>query len=164
MTARVTQTMATVLLVGLFSSDRADACTCARTGSPNSQVKQAFQSESQVFSARVLDIQYSDDGRQAFAEVEVLEVWKGSVTTGTLLKFSTMPRVGGMSCALSAEVGQELATYTSDALHVSSCTTHSLSGSWGDRERQLLDKLRRKYQKKVSGGSPNTSLERTRER
>jgi hypothetical protein len=161
MTAHVSLPAATLLLLGALSSEAASACTCARVGSLTSQVKQAFQSESEVFSARVIRVDYSEDGRRAWAELEVVEVWKGSLLVGAHITVSVMPRVGGMSCALSASVGQELITYTSSSLGVSTCTTHWLFEEWGARERRLLDKLRSKQSRK-SRRSPNTSLERTR--
>jgi hypothetical protein len=164
MTARVTLIAATLLLISALSSEPASACTCVRNGNFSSHIRQAYQSESEVFSARVLHVRHSDDGREAFAEIEVLEVWKGSLSAGTHLTVSTMPRVGGMSCALSVVAGQEVVTYTSESLRVSKCTTHVLSETWGERERRLLAKLRKEHLRKISVEATNTSLERKREK
>ena|SRR5688572_10082867 len=164
MTARVTLIAPTLLLLGALASEPAAACTCVRSETFASHIRNAFRSESEVFSARVVHVRHSDDGREAFAEIEVIEVWKGSLSAGTHLTVGTMPRVGGMSCALSVVVGQEVVTYTSESLRVSKCTTHLLSESRGDRERRLLAKLRKKHLRKVRVASPDISLERARAR
>jgi hypothetical protein len=138
------QKYAFAALVAMLMNTVAGACTCFNEGSHGSQVRGAFEAADAVFAARVRAVseRESQDGREATAEMEVLEVWKGPMRSGETVPVGVAPTTGGLSCLYEVKVGDELMIYVYGPPY--QLIVCSMSGPLpaGASDRTLLDKLR----------------------
>jgi len=138
-----------IAVLVLLVNREAAACTCIQNGSTSSVVKQAFDAPGAIFSARVLRVSEhaTPDGRVASADMEVIEVWKGSMSVSSVVAIGVAPSEGGFSCQESARAGEELLVFVSGQppYQLVACSlSQPLAGS--EKVRKILDRLRKSHE------------------
>lgn len=154
------RTLIQTLVLGLIAasaSNAAIACMCDRpSGTYKSQVAERFEGAAAVFSAQVVRVteRSTSDGLEAIAELRVIEVWKGAMSTGDIMHVGVAPSRGGTDCQYGTQSGEVLLVQVSrtDSPQLVIC---SLTGRLEDRqlERKWLDKLRKQHARDIEAAS-----------
>jgi hypothetical protein len=139
-----------LLLLVAFAPADVGATTCAPDGGSRAQVRAAFDAPSVVFSAYVLDV--SGESDDAIAELKVLQVWKGELEVGQIIKATAGESVRFMSDGVVPTPGTALLVYSSSTepfmLHTCS-RTRELDSATGDIP--LLNNLSNKRRYRLGG-------------
>ena len=121
------------------------ACSCfAPTGTPKTQVANAYKNSAAIFSGKVTSVEPTGDGNYFTVTLTVNDSWKG--TTDTEIKITTA-RDSAM-CGYYFEVGKEYIVYahgTAADLGVGNCSR--TSGLSDNSDIKYLVKLKKKQKK-----------------
>lgn len=133
------------ILFLLAASEKSFACSCMLNTKPlKTQVKEAFDSSSAIFSGEVIEITSKDE----FAvniKIKVEKSWKGNLSKEIIM---TTAKDSAM-CGYGFQVGQKYLVYAygkMDALSTNICSRTTGAGNKSDIK--YLDKLKKVKNKK----------------
>ena len=133
------------LLVAFLTPSSAQAMMCLPSGSERSQIRDAFEDSTVVFSAYVLDV--IGEGEQPLARVKVLQVWKGPIEVGQIVETSAVESGELIGDGIVPVAGTALLVYAKTGppwfLHTCSRTRGLDSGTADIPVRNRLSKKKR---------------------
>lgn len=133
------------LLVAFLMPSSAQAMVCLASGSERSQVRDAFEGSTVVFSAYVLEV--IGEGEQPVARVKVLQAWKGPIEVGQIVETSAVESGDLIGDGIVPVAGTALLVYAKAGppwfLHTCSRTRGLDSGTGDIPELNRLSKKKR---------------------
>lgn len=131
----------------LGSAQASYACSCVVTDEPvKTQISNAYKDSAAIFSGTVTAVKPSEDGMHQLVTIKAKDSWKGNIAGEVTVKTAK----DSAACGYSLEVGKEYIVYTYGALtelNVNNCSRTTNTANKTDVK--YLDKLKKKYQKKV---------------